>query len=43
VRCAENLKDLVEAFLADYVANADVLCIVCRNSNGEIALCDLEN
>ncbi len=40
---AEHLEDLVQAFLADDVANADVLGVVSRNSNGEIALRHLED
>ena len=43
VRGAQHLEDLVETFLAHHVAHADVLGVVCGNSNGEIALGDLQD
>lgn len=43
MRCPQYLEDLVETFLADDVAYAHVLCVVCGNPYGEIALSNLEN
>lgn len=43
MRCPQDLEDLVEAFLTDYVTYAYILCVVCGNPYGEIALSNLEN
>src|SRR3954470_1365947 len=43
VRCAQDLEDLVQAFLTHDVTDADDLCVVGRNAHSEVALSDLQH
>ena len=43
MRRAQHLEHLVQTLLADHIAHAHVLCVICGHSNGQVTLSDLED